>query len=56
MVNFNEATGKLIEIINNTRGGGIGTENISRKRERPNAEQIEVPDEKLKLPRCFYGG
>ena len=35
--------GSIIEIINNTRGG-IGTGNISRRRERANGGQIQVPD------------
>ena len=43
-----------VAIINNTRGG-IGTENISCKRERANGGKIKVPDDKLRmLPPCFH--
>ena len=37
-----------IEIINKTRGI-IGTENVSRKRERGKGGQIQVPDDKLSI-------
>ena len=42
-----------LEIINNTRGG-ICTGNISRKRERTNGGQIQVPDALYSDGQCSF--